>query len=219
MCLVLEVRRTERRKREHSSAGRAHALQAWGHRFEPCCSHQYGPVVQSVSTPACHAGGRRFESVRGRQFNSAERKLCTTYASVAQLVEQWTENPRVVGSIPTGGTTVPYGNRDAGVAHPVERHLAKVEVASSSLVTRSIRYRGQVVRQESAKLSFASSNLAGTSKMIRVLEMGHGFFLLIFSSLALFYQQNPNFFALYKVLHLCYTCYETQTNIRLFASS
>ena len=59
------------------------------------------------------------------------------YASVAQLVEQWTENPRVVGSIPTGGTTVPLRNRDAGVAHPVERHLAKVEVASSSLVTRS----------------------------------------------------------------------------------
>ena len=29
-------------------------------------------------------------------------------------------------------------NKRAGVAHPVERHLAKVEVASSSLVTRSI---------------------------------------------------------------------------------
>ena len=28
---------------------------------------EHGPVVQSVSTPACHAGGRRFESVRGRQ--------------------------------------------------------------------------------------------------------------------------------------------------------
>ena len=27
-----------------------------------------GPVVQSVSTPACHAGGRRFESVPGRQI-------------------------------------------------------------------------------------------------------------------------------------------------------
>ena len=27
----------------------------------------FGPVVQSVSTPACHAGGRRFESVPGRQ--------------------------------------------------------------------------------------------------------------------------------------------------------
>ena len=68
---------------------------------------------------------------------------------------------------------------DAGVAHLVERHLAKVEVASSSLVTRSkqkrnvfvaflffikIRCRGQVVRQRSAKPSFPSSNLGGTSK-------------------------------------------------------
>ena len=52
-------------------------------------------------------------------------------ASVAQLVEQGTENPRVVGSIPTGGTTY------ADLAHLVERHLAKVEVASSSLVIRS----------------------------------------------------------------------------------
>ena len=30
----------------------------------------------------------------------------------------------------------------AGVAQPVERHLAKVEVASSSLVTRSIKKEG-----------------------------------------------------------------------------
>ncbi len=29
-----------------------------------------GPVVQSVSTPACHAGGRRFESVPGRHENN-----------------------------------------------------------------------------------------------------------------------------------------------------
>ena len=28
---------------EHSSAGRASALQAEGHRFEPCCSHQTWP--------------------------------------------------------------------------------------------------------------------------------------------------------------------------------
>ena len=62
-----------------------------------------GPVVQSVSTPACHAGGRRFESVRGRQIRP-ELSSGLTYASVAQLVEQRTENPRVVGSIPTGGT-------------------------------------------------------------------------------------------------------------------
>ena len=59
--------------------------------------------------------------------------LFSGYAFVAQLVEQRTENPRVVGSIPTGATTF-Y----AGLAHLVERHLAKVEVASSSLVTRSI---------------------------------------------------------------------------------
>ena len=52
-------------------------------------------------------------------------------ASVAQSVEQGTENPRVIGSIPIGSTTI------ADLAHLVERHLAKVEVASSSLVIRS----------------------------------------------------------------------------------
>ena len=79
---------------EHSSAGRAPALQAGGHRFEPCCSH-FGPVVQLVRTLACHARGRGFESLPGRQ-----------YASVAQSVEQWTENPRVAGSIPAGGISI-----------------------------------------------------------------------------------------------------------------
>ena len=32
------------------------------------------------------------------------------FASVAQLVEQRTENPRVVGSIPTGGTTCGFSS-------------------------------------------------------------------------------------------------------------
>ena len=68
-------------------------------------------------------------------FEKLSVLLSFSYASVAQLVEQGTENPRVVGSIPTGGTM------NAGVAHPVERHLAKVEVASSSLVTRSKQIR------------------------------------------------------------------------------
>ena len=53
-----------------------------------------GPVVQLVRTPACHAGGREFEPHPGRQ-----------HASVAQSVEQRTENPRVGGSIPPGGTS------------------------------------------------------------------------------------------------------------------
>ena len=53
------------------------------------------------------------------------------YGQIAQLVEQRTENPRVVGSIPTGGTIY------ADLAHLVERDLAKVEVAGSSPVIRS----------------------------------------------------------------------------------
>ena len=90
-------------------------------------SPPFGLVVQLVRTLACHARGRGFEPHSGRQ-------LC---ASVAQSVEQGTENPRVVGSIPTGGTI--YSQLAyADLAHLVERDLAKVEVASSSLVTRSI---------------------------------------------------------------------------------
>ncbi len=86
-----------------------------------------GPVVQLVRTLACHARGQGFESPSGRHF-----------ASVAQLVEQGTENPRVVGSIPIGGTI------NADLAHLVERDLAKVEVAGSSPVIRSKKF--QVVR-------------------------------------------------------------------------
>ena len=120
MLSYFSRQKTAANKWEHSSAGRASALQAEGHRFEPYCSHHYGLVVQLVRTLACHARGRRFDPDPGRQF-----------ASVAQSVEQGTENPRVIGSIPIGGTI------NADVAHPVERHLAKVEVAGSSPVIRS----------------------------------------------------------------------------------
>ena len=63
------------------------------------CSLFNGLVVQLVRTLACHARGRGFESHPGRHL-----VFVTRFASVAQLVEQGTENPRVVGSIPTGGT-------------------------------------------------------------------------------------------------------------------
>ena len=64
--------------------------------------------------------------------------------------------------------------RNADVAHLVERNLAKVEVAGSSPVIRSkelnallssffIRRHSQVVRHESAKLRFPSSNLGVAS--------------------------------------------------------
>ena len=71
----------------------------------------FGPVVQLVRTPACHAGGREFEPHPGRQLRSVK----TEYASVAQSVEQGTENPRVDGSIPSGSTN-PLFERHAGVA-------------------------------------------------------------------------------------------------------
>ena len=53
------------------------------------------------------------------------------------MVEQRTENPRVVGSIPTGGTITETCLGSADLAHLVERDLAKVEVAGSSPVIRS----------------------------------------------------------------------------------
>ncbi len=56
--------------------------------------YRFGLVAQLVRALACHARGRGFEPHPSRH----------RYASVAQLVEQGTENPCVVGSIPTGGT-------------------------------------------------------------------------------------------------------------------
>ena len=127
-------------------------------------------MVQSVSTPACHAGGRRFESVPGRHTTKEVSFGSPQYASVAQLVEQRTENPRVVGSTPTGGTIC--GCSSSGRAPPCQgggsefepRHPLQTD-KERVCVPYFIRYRGQVVRQESAKLSFPSSNLGGTSKI------------------------------------------------------
>ena len=129
--------RADKMLRAYSSAGRAPALQAGGHRFEPCSSHHPGPVVQLVRMPACHAGGRGFEPHPDRQTQGLCRRSASVqsleYASVAQSVEQGTENPRVGGSIPPGGTN----NQICGSGSVVERHLAKVNVASSNLVFRS----------------------------------------------------------------------------------
>ena len=95
---------------------RAPALQAGGHWFESSCSHhENGPVVQSVRTLACHARGRRFEPVPGR--HTTKRKFCG-FAQIAQLVEQWTENPRVAGSIPALGTIC--GLSSSGRAPPCQ---------------------------------------------------------------------------------------------------
>ncbi len=96
-----------------SSAGRASALQAGGHRFEPYSAHHffylyiiYGLVAQLVRALACHARGRGFEPLPGRHFVYKMVIFFTkiSYAYLAQLVEQGTENPCVLGSIPRIGT-------------------------------------------------------------------------------------------------------------------
>ena len=123
---------------------RAPALQAGGHWFESSCSHHlprhgFGPVVQLVRTPACHAGGRRFEPVLSRH----RVRRCALYASVAQLVEQRTENPRVVGSIPTGGTNFVWRSHTKMCSERVLRRAAHQvrRVCTSQCVTQSGTHR------------------------------------------------------------------------------
>ena len=79
-------------------------------------------------------------------------------ASVAQSVEQWTENPRVAGSIPAGGTKK-CGFSSSGRAPPCQGGGSEFEPRNPL----HIRRHSQVVRQRSAKPLFPSSNLGGAS--------------------------------------------------------
>ena len=56
------------------------------------------------------------------------------FASIAQSVEQRTENPRVAGSIPARG--IAFYKFICGSGSVVEHRLAKARVASSNLVFR-----------------------------------------------------------------------------------
>ena len=62
--------------RSHSSAGRAPALQAGGHRFEPYCDHHFMRKWLSGRASPCQGEGREFES-----------RLSLHYAEVAKLAD------------------------------------------------------------------------------------------------------------------------------------
>ena len=87
-----------------------------------------------------------FTPLQNRNFRYNNHRPVRLCSSVGR---EGTENPRVIGSIPIGGTTSRKPVRVsqyAAVAHLVERHLAKVEVASSSLVGRSIKEQQQLLQ-------------------------------------------------------------------------
>ena len=62
-----------------------------------------GAVVESVTTPACHAGGRGFESRQPRHFSTGR---------IAQLGEHRPYKPRVTGSSPVSPTSSTAGTLD-----------------------------------------------------------------------------------------------------------
>ena len=98
------------------------------------------------------------------------------YASVAQLVEQGTENPRVGGSIPPGGTI--SGCSSSGRARPCQGRGSEFEprhplhfYTIEALPVRALWRHSQVVRQGSAKPSRPGSNPGGASKKQKDLRL------------------------------------------------
>ena len=110
-----------------SSFGRASALHAEGERFDPVILHHfcaYGGIgrhagfryqCESVGVrvplgvPLIHIAptarrGTRNPLRAGKSWNRRVQQCVYYYAPVAQLVEQWFEEPRVSGSNPFGST-------------------------------------------------------------------------------------------------------------------
>ena len=60
-----------------SSVGRASPSHGGGHKFKSCTAHHPMSTAKTVITPACHAGGRGFESLPFRQYIEI-KGLCST---------------------------------------------------------------------------------------------------------------------------------------------
>ena len=97
--------------------------------------------------------GSRYQVVDAGVAQLVERNLAKVEVASSSLVSRssfklfMTLGQPVVGAVRfqrSGGTVPVWRAGPAGVAQLVERNLAKVEVASSSLVSRS-RYRGSLV--------------------------------------------------------------------------
>ena len=121
-----------KRKWSFSSAGRASALQAGGHRFEPYNDHhsftawqfswlERQPVTLEVD------GSSPFQVAIFLFMN-------ILIGSIAQLVEQGTENPRVSGSIPLEATNSLWWMQRSWL----ERQFVALEVVSSNLIFHPI---------------------------------------------------------------------------------
>ena len=85
-----------------SSAGRASALQAEGHRFEPCRPHpltKYGEIAQLARAHGSYPWCRGFESP-SRYLT--EKSVTNKYGILAQLGEHLPYKQRVIGSSPIG---------------------------------------------------------------------------------------------------------------------
>ena len=84
-----------------------------------------GLVVQLVRMPACHAGGRRFEPVPGRQF--FQSKVCWCGSTVEQLIC----NQQVGGSIPSTSSNIegfPSGQRGRTVNPLAELSMVRIHL-------------------------------------------------------------------------------------------
>ena len=85
---------------------------------------------------------------------------------------------------------------DAGVAHPVERHLAKVEVASSSLVTRSKKVRNVTTRSLFHMVPWPSGKARVCKTLIRQFKSGR-----YLQKSAIFFRRLPIFTYYFFTIH------------------